>query len=99
MSNDQAFVEIDLVAHDGGLAAGDYCQSLDLTDIATTWTETLAVRNLRVFAISFLEHEAARRDDRFSAPVMHHLRGEHGNAGVPMLLFVPARRGAGSDSW
>ena len=35
------FVEIDLVAHDGGLAAGDYCQTLDLTDIATTWTETL----------------------------------------------------------
>ena len=39
------FVEIDLVAHDGGLAAGDYCQTLDLTDIATTWTETMAVRN------------------------------------------------------
>lgn len=39
------FVEIDLVAHDGGLAAGDYCQTLDLTDIATTWTETQAVRN------------------------------------------------------
>jgi len=39
------FVEIDLVAHDGGLAAGDYCQTLDVTDIATTWTETLAVRN------------------------------------------------------
>jgi hypothetical protein len=39
------FVEIDLVAHDGGQAAGDYCQTLDLTDIATTWTETMAVRN------------------------------------------------------
>src|SRR5215216_4084344 len=39
------FVEIDLVGHDGGVAAGDYCQTLDLTDIATTWTETLAVRN------------------------------------------------------
>jgi hypothetical protein len=39
------FVEIDLVGHDGGLAAGDYCQTLDLTDIATTWTETMAVRN------------------------------------------------------
>jgi hypothetical protein len=38
-------VEIDLVGHDGGLAAGDYCQTLDLTDIATTWTETMAVRN------------------------------------------------------
>jgi hypothetical protein len=39
------FVEIDLVAHDGGIGAGDYGQTLDLTDIATTWTETLAVRN------------------------------------------------------
>lgn len=39
------FAEIDLVGHDGGLAAGDYCQTLDLTDIATTWTETEAVRN------------------------------------------------------
>lgn len=39
------FVEIDLVGHDGGIAAGDYCQTLDLTDIATTWTETMAVRN------------------------------------------------------
>jgi hypothetical protein len=39
------FSEIDLVGHDGGVAAGDYCQTLDLTDIATTWTETVAVRN------------------------------------------------------
>jgi len=39
------FGEIDLVGHDGGMAAGDYCQTLDLTDIATTWTETMAVRN------------------------------------------------------
>jgi len=39
------FVEIDLVAHDGGVAAGDYCQTLDLTDIATGWTETAAVQN------------------------------------------------------
>jgi len=39
------FGEIDLVGHDGGVAAGEYCQTLDLTDIATTWTETMAVRN------------------------------------------------------
>src|SRR5215475_8531051 len=30
------FGEIDLVGHDGGVAAGEYCQTLDLTDIATT---------------------------------------------------------------
>lgn len=39
------FVEVDLVAHDGGIAYGDYIQSLDLTDIATAWTETRAVKN------------------------------------------------------
>jgi len=39
------FVEIDLVSHEGGCAAGEFCNTLDLTDIATTWTETAAVRN------------------------------------------------------
>jgi len=39
------FVEIDLVAHDGGIAYGDYIQTLDVTDVATGWTETRAVRN------------------------------------------------------
>lgn len=39
------FVEIDLVAHDGGVSYGDYCQTLDATDIATGWTETRAVPN------------------------------------------------------
>ena len=39
------FVEIDLVAHDGGHAAGDYCQTLDVTDVASAWTETRAVPN------------------------------------------------------
>lgn len=39
------FVEIDLVAHDGGMAIGDYAQSLDMTDICTGWTETIAVPN------------------------------------------------------
>jgi hypothetical protein len=47
------FVEIDLVSHDGGSADGDFCQTLDLTDVATGWTETQAVLNksqLYVFA-------------------------------------------------
>jgi hypothetical protein len=39
------FVEIDLVAHDGSIAYGDYAQTLDATDIATTWTETRVVKN------------------------------------------------------
>lgn len=39
------FVEVDLVAHDGGMSIGDYAQSLDMTDICTGWTETMAVPN------------------------------------------------------
>lgn len=39
------FVEIDLVGHDGGDVSGDYCQTLDVTDVASAWTETGAVIN------------------------------------------------------
>jgi len=39
------FVEVDLVAHEGGKASGDYAQTLDLTDVSTGWTELVAVRN------------------------------------------------------
>ena len=39
------FLEMDLVAHDGGVASGDYCQSLDATDVATGWTEPAALKN------------------------------------------------------
>ncbi len=47
------FLEIDLVGHEGGVLRGEYCQTLDATDIATGWTETRAVRNkaqVHVFA-------------------------------------------------
>jgi hypothetical protein len=39
------FVEIDLVGHDGGVTLGDYCYTLDATDVASGWTETQAVAN------------------------------------------------------
>jgi hypothetical protein len=39
------FVEIDLVGHDGGSTSGEYCQTLDVTDRYSGWTETQAVRN------------------------------------------------------
>ena len=37
--------ETDLVGHDGGSAYGDFCATLTLTDVATTWTETEAAKN------------------------------------------------------
>lgn len=46
------FAEVDLVGHDGGDPSGDFAQTLDLTDVCSTWTETRAVQNkaqVRVF--------------------------------------------------
>ena len=39
------FVEIDLVGHEGGNSRGEFCFTLDITDIATGWTETRSVKN------------------------------------------------------
>jgi hypothetical protein len=39
------FVEIDLVGHDGGDPSGEFAQTLNVTDIATAWTENQAVKN------------------------------------------------------
>jgi hypothetical protein len=39
------FCEVDLVAHDGGSGDGEYCQTLNLTCVATGWTEPRALRN------------------------------------------------------
>ncbi|WP_342384382.1 integrase catalytic domain-containing protein [Agrococcus sp. KRD186] len=39
------FVEIDLVAHDGGNASGEFCFTLTVTDIATGWTVNRSVPN------------------------------------------------------
>jgi len=47
------FVEIDLVAHCGEDASGDFAQTLDATDVLTGWTELQAVQNkaqIHVFA-------------------------------------------------
>lgn len=39
------FVEIDLVAHDGGNASGEHCYTLTVTDIAIGWTVNRSVPN------------------------------------------------------
>ena len=39
------FVEIDLVGHEGGDPRGDFYQTPTVTDIATGWNQTKAVRN------------------------------------------------------
>jgi hypothetical protein len=37
------FTEIDLVSHSGSCAAGEFAHTLNLTDIHTTWTESVAI--------------------------------------------------------
>ena len=55
------FLEIDLVAHCGDSTGGEYCNTLDATDIATCWTETRAVRNkAQVHVFAALEDIIAR---------------------------------------
>jgi hypothetical protein len=39
------FCEVDLVFHEGGSAYGDFCQTLNLTCVATGWTEPRALQN------------------------------------------------------
>ena len=39
------FLEMDLVDHSGGLAAGDFAQTLNMTDVHSGWTEMRAVPN------------------------------------------------------
>jgi hypothetical protein len=39
------FLEMDLVGHDGGSTAGDYCFTLDVTDVTTGWSEQMATVN------------------------------------------------------
>ncbi len=39
------FLQIDTVGHEGGNSRGDFCQTLDMTDVATGWTELMAVKN------------------------------------------------------
>lgn len=76
------FVEIDLVGHDGGDASGDYCQTLDVTDVASTWTETEAVINkAQVWVFNALKDIRARLpfpllgidSDNGSEFINHHL--------------------------
>ena len=48
--------QIDLVSHEGGNASGDFCQTLDITDVASGWTEPYAIQNkARVWVVEALD--------------------------------------------
>lgn len=54
------FIEIDLVAHEGGVSSGEYCYTLDITDVATGWCELVAVPNKAQDSV-FTALQTARR--------------------------------------
>ena len=39
------FVELDLVGHEGGIGQGEFCFTLNLTDVDSGWTEPRAIKN------------------------------------------------------
>ncbi len=55
------FVEIDLVGHEGGVASGEFCFTLTVTDIATGWTVNRSVPNkAQKWVLMALEYALAR---------------------------------------
>jgi hypothetical protein len=76
------FLEIDLVGHGGESTAGDYLHSLVLTDIATQWTECVALPNRGEAAVC-----AAIADIRTLLPVpMLGLDSDNGGEFINHLL-------------
>lgn len=76
------FVQIDLVGHEGGDNNGAFFYSLDATDIATGWTETITVRSkgerivaagLEELRLRFPFHIGGIHSDNGSEFINHHL--------------------------
>lgn len=76
------FIQIDLVGHEGGDNNGQFFYSLDATDIATGWTETITVRSkgerivadgLGALQLRFPFHLAGIHSDNGSEFINHHL--------------------------
>ena len=76
------FLQIDLVGHEGGDNNGEFHYSLDATDIATGWTETITVRSkgerivaagLEQLWLRFPFHIAGIHSDNGSEFINHHL--------------------------
>ena len=97
------FVEIDLVAHDGGVASGEYCYTLTMTDIATGWTVNRSVPNkARVWVIEAIDVAAAMfpfpirgiDSDNGSEFINHHLLHY---CEVNKITFTRGRAGKKND--
>jgi hypothetical protein len=95
------FTEIDLVAHSGDRADGDFVQSLNLTDILTTWVETRAVMGKSQHhvqeGLEFLRQALPFRlrgidSDNGSEFINHHLHGYCRTQGIQFTRGRPYKK-------
>ena len=95
------FVEMDLVAHEGGRAQGDYLQTLDLTDVATGWIELEAVLNkAQVWVFEALQRIRQRLpfpllgvdSDNGAEFINHHMRAYCENEKITFTRSRPYRK-------
>ena len=80
--SEPGFVQIDLVGHEGGDNNGEFFFTLDATDVATGWTESVTVRSkgerivaagLEQLWLRFPFHVAGIHSDNGSEFINHHL--------------------------
>jgi len=84
------FLEIDLVAHCGGTAAGEYCYTLTATDIRTGWSECAAIPNRsQVNVVAAIEHIRSR----FPFPILG-IDSDNGSEFINHLLHAWCARNA-----
>ena len=95
------FFEIDLVAHDGGDASGDYCQTLTITDVDTGWIDRYGLKN-KAQRWTHAAIDAARRSlpitiqgidtDNGSEFINHHLVRYCAEHGITFTRGRPYRK-------
>lgn len=77
------FMEIDLVAHCGGSTEGQFCCTLTAVDIATGWTECLAVKNRTQEAVF---DQIVQMRDRLPFPLLG-LDSDNGSEFINDMLY------------
>ena len=77
------FVEIDLVGHEGGNSAGEFCFTLTVTDIATGWTINRSVKNkAAIWVFEAITHVCAQ----FPFPILG-IDSDNGSEFINFHLF------------
>lgn len=95
------FTEVDLVAHSGDRADGDFLHSLNVTDILTTWVETRAVMGKSQHhvqeGLEYLRQAMPFRlrgidSDNGSEFINHHLHGYCATQGIQFTRGRPYKK-------